>query len=238
MTIPKTQSDRRKAGRQAHSLRMSWRMLGSRDLRFGGAALKDIGTDGLALQIDRPCPKGTVVIVQFEGAAEPMLLRAEWASELQPTQAETMTYLIGCSFASPLGEKDLKTLLTSIKNAAPALPKQTINPIADPFLMGSASEKRSLARRGGLIVPVVMRRAIGGSPLEASVVDRSLKGLGILSHRTFARGTLLNVRPRDAYEKNVSVQVEVRNCRQKGNQWLLGCNFLSPPTGYVLMLLG
>src|SRR6266550_3252959 len=45
------------------------------------------GWPGLA-EVDRFCPKGTVVIVQFEGAAgrfaEPLLLRAEWSNELQP----------------------------------------------------------------------------------------------------------------------------------------------------------
>jgi hypothetical protein len=246
MTTTGTKStDRRKAERQTRSLRISWRVLGNRDLRFGEAALKDIGTDGLALQVDRSCPKGTVVIVQFEAAerfAEPMLLRAEWSRELPP-KGETSTYLVGCSFTSPLPEKDLKALLASVKNAAaaPASPKEAPakSPIrVDPFLMGSASEKRSMVRRGGLTVPVVLCRAVGGAPVEASVVDRSLKGLGIVVHRPFTRGTSLTVRPRDAHEKTPSVQVEVRNCRHKGKQWLLGCDFLHTPPANVLMLLG
>src|SRR5437763_9104107 len=103
-------AERRKAVRQARSLPISWRLLGNRHLRFGDAALKDIGKDGLALQVDRFCPKGTVVIVQFEGAAgrfaEPLLLRAEWSKELEPTKGATPTYLMGCSFTSPLPEKD------------------------------------------------------------------------------------------------------------------------------------
>lgn len=69
-------------------------------------------------------------------------------------------------------------------------------------------------------------------------MDRSLKGLGILIDRPFTRGTVLNVRPKDAHEKTPSVQVEVRNCRQKGKQWLLGCHFLSAPPANVLMHLG
>jgi hypothetical protein len=246
-TIQTKSAERRKAQRHGRGLRICWRVLGNRHLRFGEAALKDIGTDGLALKVEQPCPKGTVVIVQFAGAegpfAEPMLLQAEWSSELPPADAGAPTYLVGCSFTSPLPEKDLKALLASVKHAA-ATPARPVEAPAktpasvDPFLTGSASEKRSVHRRGGLTVRVVLCRAEGGAPVEASVVDRSLKGLGILIHRPFTRGTLLNVRPRDAHEKTSSVQVEVRNCRQKGKQWFLGCHFLHAAPANVLMLLG
>jgi hypothetical protein len=245
MTSTQINSERRKTERQPRSLRISWRVLGNRDFRLGEAALKDIGTDGLALQVAQFCSKGTVLIVQFEGAAEPfaepMLLRAEWASQLQPAKTEAPTYLMGCSFTSPLRQKDLKELLASVKHAAAAPPTEppAKTPIhVDPFLMGSASEKRSRVRRGGMTVRVFLSRAAGDMPVEAAVVDRSLKGLGILIHRPFTRGTLLNVRPRDTHEKTSSVQVEVRNCRQKGKQWLLGCHFLHAPPANVLMLLG
>jgi hypothetical protein len=49
---------------------------------------------------------------------------------------------------------------------------------------------------------------------------------------------LLTVRPRDAHANIPSVQVEVRNCRQKGKEWFLGCHFLHSPPANVLMLLG
>ena len=246
MTITQTRlTERRKAARHGPNARISWRVLGNRHFRFGEAALKDISTDGLALQVDEFCPKGTVVIVQFadasERSAEPMLLQAKWTRELQPTQAGTQTYLMGCSFTSPLRENDLKTLLASAKNAAAAPKKETsakTPATLDPFQMGSASEKRAAHRRKGLSVRVVLCRAEGGTPVEGSVVDRSLKGLGILLHRQFTRGTLLTVRPRDASDKTPSVQVEVRNCRQKGNQWFLGCHFQRVPPANVLMLLG
>jgi hypothetical protein len=248
MTTTQTKSaERRKTTRHARSLRISWRVLGNRDFRFGEAALKDISTTGLALHVDQFCPKGALVIVQFEGAAErlaePMLLKAEWSSELQPVKAGAPTHMVGCSFTSPLSEKDLQALLESAEKAAaaPAPPKEAPAKTpaqVDPFLVGSAGEKRSLVRRGGLTVPVFLSRAEGGTPIAASVVDRSLKGLGILLDLPFTRGTLLRVRPRDAHEKTPSIQVQVRNCRQKGKQWFLGCHFPHTPPSNVLMLLG
>jgi hypothetical protein len=240
-SVERPKVERRKAKRHARSLRISWRVLGNRDFRFGEAALQDIGKDGLALKVDRFCPKGTVVIVQFEGADEPLLLQAAWSSEFQSTTIGAPTYVMGCAFTSPLTEKDLKALLESAKKALTAPPREASAKTpahVDPFLVGSADEKRSLVRRGGLTVPVILYRAERGTPVEASVVDRSLKGLGILSHLPFTRGTLLNVRPRNAHEKTPAVQVQVRNCRQKGKQWLVGCHFPHTPPANVLMLLG
>jgi hypothetical protein len=71
---------------------------------------------------------------------------------------------------------------------------------------------------------------------EAQVVDRSLGGLGIVVPLSFARGTYLKVQPRDVREK--TVQVEVRNCRRQGRQWLIGCHFPDTPPADLLMLLG
>src|SRR5262245_17844427 len=149
-------ADERKAGRHALSLQISWRVLGNRDLRFGEATLKDISTGGLALQVDQRCPRGTVVIVQFEEAekllGEPMLLQAKWSRKLPQTIAGTRRYLMGCSFTTPLQEKDLETLLATAMNAAamPALPKEAPARAPDPVDSASraSSDKRSAPRRG------------------------------------------------------------------------------------------
>ncbi len=239
-------TEQRKARRQPRSLRISWRVLGNRDFSYGAAALRDISTDGLAMQVDQYCRKGTVVIVQFDSVvarlAEPMLLQAQWCNELPPTKDGTPTYVVGCSFSSPLSAQDLQALLESSRKAAaaPAPPKEgpakTSAPV-DPFLDGSAGEKRSTARRKGLTVPVVLWRE-EGTRIEGLVVDRSLRGLGILIPMSFVRGTLLKVRPRDAHDKTVSVEVEVRHCRQKGKEWFLGCQFQRTPPVNILMQLG
>src|SRR5262245_27819919 len=193
MTIP-TQvkwADQGKARRYALSLRLSWRVLGNRDLCYGEATLKDISTGGLALQVDQRCPRGTVVIVQFEEAekllGEPMLLQAKWSRKLPQTIGGTRRYLMGCSFTTPLQEKDLEALFALAENAAatPDLPKEASAKTPAPVdsAWRASSEKRSAPRRGGFAVPVVVSRAEGGPSVEASVVDRSLKGLGILSRR-------------------------------------------------------
>jgi hypothetical protein len=239
-------ADRRKAARHARNLQISWRVLGNRDYHFGEAALKNIGAQGMALRVDRHCPNGTLVIVQFEigrGSVEPMLLRTEWSGEAEPAKGGTVTYLVGCSFTTPLSEEELKALLECAQKAAAARgPRKTAaapEPApGDPFLVGSVGERRSLARRAGVVVPVAVYRAHGGTRIEGAVVDRSLKGLGILMPMPITRGTQLKVRPSNAPEKIPYVEVQVRNCRQKSMHWLLGCDFPQTPRSDVLMLLG
>ena len=179
-------------------------MLGNRDFCFGAACLKDISTGGLAVEVDRQCRKGTVVIVQL-GLGEPfdgpLLVQTEWSRELSANAGAPPTFLMGCSFTTPLKEKELQALLDAARKAAAAPAPATATPVkapeVDPFVAGSASEKRRHVRRGGVIVPVTVCRADGGPFIDAAVVDRSLQGLGILSRVPLARGTWLKVRPRD-----------------------------------------
>src|SRR4051794_13576203 len=143
MTTHVRTAERRKTIRQPRSLRLSWRALGNRDFSYGAAALQDISTDGLAIQVDQCCKKGTVVIVQFEAAerwADPLLLRAEWCRGPEATKDGASTYLVGCSFTSPLTAAELKALLESARHA-PAKPT-SVKPLlaecparADPFLV-------------------------------------------------------------------------------------------------------
>jgi hypothetical protein len=65
-----------------------------------------------------------------------------------------------------------------------------------------------------------------------------MTGLGILTRLQFARGTQLTVRPRNADEKTPALKVRVRSCRQKGDQWLLGCQFVHSPPANMLLLFG
>jgi hypothetical protein len=247
MTSTHTQTtNRRKPQRHARPLRISWRVLGNRDYHFAEAALKDISTGGLAMHVDKVCGKGTVVIVQLDGLPEPYvgpwLLQAVWSKDL-PAQHGKPAYLVGCSFTAPLQEKDLQALLEAARKvtaapvAAKASPAKAASEV-DPFVAGSAGEKRKSVRRKGVTVPVVLCRTDGGPRLDATVVDRSLQGLGILCRVRMPRGTWLKVRPRDVHDEAFSVQVEVRNCTQKGQQWHLGCQFSRTPAANLLMRFG
>src|SRR5438105_2976542 len=168
-----TPPERRKVKRQRPQVRVWWRMLGDREGRPATAELKDIGTGGLALVVDRPCKQGTVVVVEIQGAeeAEPLLLKAEWSK-----QEAGNKWLIGCSATCPLTDEDVQAFVRIARKIAeqPARSEARPKPADDPFVMGSARERRGAARRGGLTVPVLISRAEGGSRVEGFVADRSL----------------------------------------------------------------
>ena len=246
-TIETSVAEGRTANRQSCSLPIAWRVLGNRHRGFQAATLQDIGTDGLSLEVDQLCSTGSVVIIQFAGAtghlAEPMLLQAQWCKELPATANGKPAYRVGCGFVSPLSDQDLQTVLALPQTTAatPEPPKENrvkARRPKDPWLLGSRSEKRAAVRRGGASVRVTLYCSERDHRVEASVVDRSLKGLGILANQPFTRGTLLMVRPHDARGSDCSVAVEVRNCRQKGKEWIIGCRFLRTPSSNILMLLG
>jgi hypothetical protein len=237
-------TERRKSIRHVYNLRVQWRILGSRDYSYVPGTAQDISTSGLGLIFSALCNPGTLLIVQPEGVAEkfaePILLRVE-----QATQMNDKTWKVGCSFSTPFSEKDLAELLESAEKCAMApapssLPVASAGPAKsrDTFPEGSVRERRRAVRREGLAVAAVVSRGEGKCfNVEASVVSRSLAGLGLLVPTPFPRGTFLTVRLRGVREGALSVNLQVRHCRQQGNKWHLGCHFTQTPPTHVLMLL-
>jgi PilZ domain len=233
-------SERRSSARHPRALKVKWRVLGARDYSYAAAMLHNVSTTGLALLFDETFPAGTVLIVQLEGVAEkyaePMLLRVEWS-----TQQKNKKWQVGCSFSCPLSEDDLKALLESARKfvppaAAPVEPVTKETAVVDPFLAGSAGERRGSVRRKRSSVTVFVSRSEGAREIEGAVVERSLSGLGIMVPAPFTRGSVLRVRLQHA---NVPpFQVQVRNCRQQGKQWILGCHFTQTPPANVMLFLG
>lgn len=110
----------------------------------------------------------------------------------------------------------------------------------DPFVHGSATEKRISLRRRGNSVKVELAGVDGVvEPEDAWVVDRSMGGLCLRAeHRLFELGTILNVRPANTPRGVPWSQVEVKSCRAQGRGWELGCQFLKTPPWSLLLLFG
>jgi len=225
--------DRRVAPRHARTLLVKWRILGARNYKYSPTLIRNISTTGMAFSFDEECREGTVLMVQFEGVAakfaEPILMRVE-----RCRQENDDKWQVGCSFSSPFTREDLQPLLEFARSRE----GKTIRPptIVDPFIKGSASERRKSVRRKLSSVAVVVSRAGNGPEVPGTIVERSLSGLGIVVSSPFTRGTLLKVRLQ--HDNVRSLQVKVRNCRQEDNEWYLGCIFTQTPPASVFMLLG
>lgn len=100
-------------------------------------------------------------------------------------------------------------------------------------------ERREALRRGDNIVPVEISDADAKAVIfGAEVIDRSKSGLCLSVPHQVALNTVLTVRSSQYAECATWVQIRVRNCRQRNDKWLLGCQFVHPQPWGVLLLFG
>ncbi|HMC67237.1 MAG TPA: PilZ domain-containing protein [Gemmataceae bacterium] len=110
---------------------------------------------------------------------------------------------------------------------------------ADPFVHGSASERRAEFRRKGKHVKALLASEDGRQELGWSwVVDRSATGLCLKVDQEMSVGTILSVRPMNAPENTPWMQIEIKNCRPMDIHWEIGCRFVRPPAWSLLLLFG
>lgn len=128
-------------------------------------------------------------------------------------------------------------LRSTLRSRSAGPPPAEAAPEYDPFVDGSRSEKRTAARRGGSRVAIHYQLdEKKGPPQEGWVRDRSVGGLCLILDEAFAAGTVLRVLPVNASSIVPWVDVEVRSCRQVGDDYELGCQFVKQPPWSVLLL--
>lgn len=89
-------------------------------------------------------------------------------------------------------------------------------------------ERRRSIRRGGLPTPILIVDAKGGrraKATEAYVLDRSSGGLRLALERGFPVGTAMLAKPGNAPDGFEWVKLVVRNCKETGDYFELGCQF-------------
>jgi hypothetical protein len=89
-------------------------------------------------------------------------------------------------------------------------------------------ERRRSIRRGGLPTPILIVDAKGGrraKATEAYVLDRSTGGLRLALERGFPVGTAMLAKPGNAPDGFAWVKLVVRNCKETGDYFELGCQF-------------
>jgi hypothetical protein len=121
----------------------------------------------------------------------------------------------------------------------PVRASQTTSDPSDPFIFGSATERREAARRPGRHVRALISDADAQAvPSQGWITDRSVGGLGLNLDREVAADTILSVRPLGSPDTIPWVQVRVLHCEGDKDHWQLGCEFLRVPPWNVMMHFG
>lgn len=111
-------------------------------------------------------------------------------------------------------------------------------PDHDPFIHGSATEKRRAMRRRGKSVRVLVSdEQAKAVPQEGWVLDRSVTGMRLAVRDPISVGTVLSVCVAEVNPR-VWVQMRVRNCHQRESVVAVGCEFISSPPSEVLWPFG
>jgi hypothetical protein len=102
-----------------------------------------------------------------------------------------------------------------------------------------ARDKRRSLRRGGNPVPVVISDTLEPQRLEQGLVlNRSRGGLSLSVLQKVEVGRVLAVRTPDFPDCLASVQLRVRHCKQRGDDWQIGCQFMEELPWSILLMFG
>ncbi len=125
------------------------------------------------------------------------------------------------------------------KNAISKKPKPAQTFDRDPFTEGSTNEQRKSFRREGN--PTQVRLAFPdrkNQPACGWVLDRSMGGIGLQVSNEYKPDEKLAVLPVNAPEMTPWVDIVVRTCRENGDGYELGCQFVKTPNWSVLLMFG
>jgi hypothetical protein len=241
-------AERRAGARSVCDAAVLFQPLTTKGSHWRPARIRNISLRNVGLAMDPGVPCGTILSVKLEGPhrrfRRPLIARVTRAME-RPGEG----YHVGCTFVLPLSDEELQALLSS------AQPRPTLSAPSkqesaakeddrsadehDPFLHGSASERRCSPRRRVAIPVHLSYDSIHAETIHGLAIDSSKMGLGLLAARPFAKGTVLRVRPAKADGRTVaSVRVKVMCCRAQQRRWVIGVRFLLPPSADTLLIFG
>jgi len=139
----------------------------------------------------------------------------------------------------PVEDADRQTAVPACSPPVAANPVRALTRTKDkPYIFNPSERRKALRREGSSISVTVTDAEASREPLEAMVVDRSTGGICLHLPEPVEEGTVLGVLPYNAPEGLPWIQVIVRNQRQQGDVWALGCQFVEELPLHVLLLFG
>jgi hypothetical protein len=111
-------------------------------------------------------------------------------------------------------------------------------PVEDVAYLNRERDRRSSVRKWGNPVEVQIQPPNSVILLRGVVINRSTGGLAILVDDAYPTGAALMVRAVLAPAGVDWINVQVKNCRAAGKNWVIGCSYPAPPSWNAVVWLG
>jgi hypothetical protein len=173
------------------------------------AKIRDISRGGINLLVNRWFKSGMLLSIRLPGSND-QDTSTVLAYVVRATAQNDGEWILGCTFATELGDADLESL--GVPRVRPETPDQR------------SFERFSCDVRATYQVV----KTDSPNPQEATVVDVSPMGVGLLIKDVVEVGTLLNVELRNAQSAFALVMLAsvVRVTTRAGGESVIGCNFI------------
>jgi hypothetical protein len=124
------------------------------------------------------------------------------------------------------------------KEIIPLALEYLATPQEDLAYLQKAEERRATKRYWGNPVEVRVISQRRPDPLRGAVVNRSTEGVALLVDDAYEAGAMLKVRAILAPKDVAWIDIEVKNCRPAGRNWVIGCQYPEPPPWKSQVWLG
>jgi len=124
-----------------------------------------------------------------------------------------------------LPPEELLKLLLSRLPTVPARPAAPVPQEEVDFLASGNAERRTSRRRWGNPTEIFLNSPLWSGPRHGLVINRSGTGRAIFVDHELQQGTFLKVRSVEAPAYVPWVEIEVKNSRKAGRNFIIGCQF-------------
>jgi hypothetical protein len=111
-------------------------------------------------------------------------------------------------------------------------------PSEDVIYLNKSNERRRGRRFWGNPIEVRIMAHFRPEPVRGAVVNRSTTGVALLVDDSYEAGTVIKLRAVLAPKDVDWIDVEIKNCRRAGRNWVIGCQFPDPPPWKAVAWLG
>jgi hypothetical protein len=197
------------------------------------ATIRGVSEGGLGIVMGRRFERGAGLAIELPGNGHrpPQTLLAKVA---HTTSLPGNRWLLGCSFVSPLGEDEVRSMV-ALAEALNADAPKTSTPLPN-ILSGPPAPAEPLDTAGR--IPVMTDLWFEGEAQDGQIVRVRVRNLYLTGTWPSPPGTTLRIWARDRSTNPAGMLIEVIDCRKQDDVWTLKYRPVRPVSADVLRKIG